>query len=145
MTRRSRTGCRPGEEGVTACLFSAFFPQKGDTQRAPGGVAARPVEAGDEAEFDRVAPGHKDDRHRPGCGLGREHRRGIADDQGDVPAKKVCHQNRQPVSLTLGRAILDGDGSILDPALGSGPTQLPRDCVNIALSRKLVRSHVVSV
>jgi hypothetical protein len=51
--------------------------------------AARPVEAGDETKLDGVPPGHKDDRHRRGCGLGRERRRGIADDQGYLPAKKT--------------------------------------------------------
>ena len=58
----------------------------------PVTLPPRPVEAGDEAIPDRVAPGRKDDRHRRGCGLGRERRRGIADDQGYLPAKKVRHQ-----------------------------------------------------
>jgi hypothetical protein len=81
-----------------------------------GDVAARPVEAGDEAELNRVASAYEDDRHRRGCGLGREGRRGIADDQGYLPAKKVRHQKRQPVSSTLGRAVLDGDVLALDIA-----------------------------
>jgi len=64
---------------------------------------------------DRVAPGHKDDRHRRGCGLGCERRRGIADDQGYLPAKKVRYQKRQP-SLILGRAVLDRDVLALNEA-----------------------------
>jgi hypothetical protein len=74
-----------------------------------GDVAAGPVEPGDETKFDWVAPSRKDDRHRRGCGLGRQGRRGIADDHGYLPAKKVRHQKRQPVSLTLCRAVRDGD------------------------------------
>jgi Glutathione S-transferase, C-terminal domain len=58
----------------------------------------------------------KDNRHRRGCGLGCECRRSIANDQGYLPAKKVRHQKRQPVSLTLGRAVLDGDVLALDIA-----------------------------
>ena len=53
-------------------------------------IAARPVEAGDEAVPDRVAPGRKDDRHRRGCGLGRERRRGIADDHSHRPANQIA-------------------------------------------------------
>src|SRR5262249_54508324 len=85
-------------------------------QSVSSDVAARPVEAGDEANPDRVAPGHKDDRHRRGYGLGRERRRGIADDQGYLPVKKVRHQTRQPVSLMLVRAVLDRDVLALDEA-----------------------------
>jgi hypothetical protein len=76
-------------------------------------VAAGPVEIGDEPLPNRVAPGHKDDRHHRGCGLGRERGRGIADDQGYLPAKKVRHQKRQS-SLILGRAVLDRDVLALD-------------------------------
>jgi hypothetical protein len=67
-----------------------------------GDVATRPIEAGDEAIPDWIAPNRKDDRHLRSCGLGRERRRGIADDQGYVPAKKVRHQKRQSVRSTLG-------------------------------------------
>src|SRR5262249_5899850 len=63
---------------------------------------------------DWVAPGHKHDRHLRGCGLGRECRRGVADDQSYLPAKKVRHQKRQPVSLI--RAVLDRDVLALDEA-----------------------------
>src|SRR5213080_1615160 len=48
----------------------------------PGGVATGPVEAGDEAISDWVAPGRKHDRHRRRCGLGRERGSGIANDKG---------------------------------------------------------------
>jgi hypothetical protein len=58
-----------------------------------------------------------DDRHCRGCGLGRERRRGIrADDQGYLPAKKVRHQKRQPLSWILVKAVLDRDVLALDEA-----------------------------
>jgi hypothetical protein len=73
-------------------------------------------EAKYEAIPDRVAPDHENDRHRRGCGLGRQGSRGIADDQGNLPAKKVRDQKRQPVSLIFRRAVLDGDVLALDKA-----------------------------
>src|SRR5262245_59798631 len=78
-------------------------------------VVAWPVEVGDKAIPDWVPPGHKDDRHRRGCGLGHERRRGIANDQCYVLAKKVRHQRRHP-SLILSRAVLDRDVLALDEA-----------------------------
>jgi hypothetical protein len=42
-------------------------------------------------------------------------RRGIADDQGDLPAKKVRYQKRQ-LSLIVGRAVFDRDVLALDEA-----------------------------
>jgi hypothetical protein len=81
-------------------LRRKFRREEADT----GDVATGPVEAGDEAILDGVAPGHKDDRHRRGGSFGRESRRGIADDQSYLPAKKVRQQKRQPVSLILGKA-----------------------------------------
>src|SRR5262249_45585340 len=90
-----------------------------------GDVATWPVEVGDEASPDRVAPGRKDDRHRRGCGLGRERRRGIADDQSYLPAKKVRHQRRRIPA----RVEFDPDVLALDKA-----------CYLQALAE---RSHVV--
>ena len=79
-------------------------------------VAARPVEAGDEAVPDRVAPGREDDRHRRGCGLGRERRNGVPDDHGHRPANQIGHQSRQPIKLIFRRAIFDRDVLALDEA-----------------------------
>ena len=53
---------------------SRFAPNVGGEKAHAGDVAARPVEAGDEAVRDRVAAGREDDRHRRGCGLGRQRR-----------------------------------------------------------------------
>ena len=79
-------------------------------------VAARPVEAGDQALLDRVAPAREDDRHRRGCGLGRERRNGVPDDHGHRPANQIGHQSRQPIGLILRRAEFDRDVLALDEA-----------------------------
>jgi hypothetical protein len=105
-------GSRPQLTQEPKLLRPKFRRDEADTRD----VATGPVEAGDEAIPDRVAPGHKYDRHCRGRGLGRERRRGIADDQGYLPAKKVRHQKRQLVSLTLVGAVLDGDVLALDIA-----------------------------
>src|SRR5262245_35919897 len=104
-------GSRPQLTQEPKLLRRKFHRHEADTSD----VAAGPVEVGDEAVPDRVAPGHKDDRHRRGCGLGCDRRRGIADDQGYLPAKKVRYQKRQP-SLILGRAVLDRNVPALDEA-----------------------------
>jgi hypothetical protein len=52
-------------------------------------VAARSVEAGDEAGDDRVIAGHEHDWYRRGCGNGRDRRRGISDDQSHLPANQI--------------------------------------------------------
>src|SRR5262249_43095972 len=86
---------------------SCFGPSSAETKLTP--VTLPPGRLRLTTMPSLVPTGHEDDRDRRGCGLGRERRRGIADDQGWLPAKKVRHQKRQPVSLTLGRAVLDGD------------------------------------
>ena len=40
-----------------------------------GDIAARPIEAGDEAALDRIVAAREDDRNRRGCRLGRQRRR----------------------------------------------------------------------
>jgi hypothetical protein len=73
------------------------------------------VEAGDESELDRVAPGHKDNRHRGGCGVGRERCRGIADDQGHRPPNQFGNERGQPMVI-FRRAQFDRDILALDKA-----------------------------
>ena len=63
---------RPGHD--LAQQLQSLRPQHAGKKDHAGDVAARPVEAGDEAVPDRVAPGHEDDRYRRGCGLGRGRR-----------------------------------------------------------------------
>ena len=79
-------------------------------------VAARPVEAGDEAVPDRVAAGREDNRYRRGCGLGRERRIVVADDHGHRPADQISRQSRQPIRLIFRLAEFDRDVLALDEA-----------------------------
>src|SRR5262245_23628931 len=64
-------GSRPQLTQEPKLLRRKFHRHEADTSD----VAAGPVEVGDEAIPNRVAPGHKDDRHRRGCGLGRKRAR----------------------------------------------------------------------
>ena len=106
MYGNGAAGTRPQLTQEPKVLCRKFDRGEADT----GDVAVGPIEAGDEANLHRVAPGHEDYRHCRGCGFGRERRRGIkADDQGYLPAKKVRQQKWQPVSLILVRAVLDRD------------------------------------
>ena len=58
------------------CSSSSRFAVNSPTERIdPGHVAARPGEAGDEAEPHRVVADDEDDRDRRGCRLGRQRRR----------------------------------------------------------------------
>ena len=52
--------------GTTSCSSSSRFGPSSGFNGHAGDVAARPVQAGDEADLDRVAANHEDDRN--GCG-----------------------------------------------------------------------------
>jgi hypothetical protein len=47
-----------------------FCPKRRGNEGDTGDVAARPVEAGDEAELDRIASAYEDDRDRRSRRLG---------------------------------------------------------------------------
>src|SRR5215472_9652180 len=74
----------------------------------PRQVAARPGEAGDKTEPDRVLGGNKGDRDRRGCRLGSGRRGGrTRGDYGDLSANKFGRQLRQSIVLVLGGAVDD--------------------------------------
>src|SRR5262249_53453683 len=75
----------------------------------PCRVAAWPVEAGDEAELDRVVAGTEDDRNGRGCCFGSERRlrAPCGGDDGDVTVNQIGRERRQSVVLTFRPAILD--------------------------------------
>src|SRR5215475_14201693 len=82
----------------------------------PCRVAAWPVEAGDEAELDRVVAGTEDDRNGRGCCFGSERRlrapcRG---DDGDVTVNQIGRERRQPIELVLRPAKFDRDVVAVD-------------------------------
>src|SRR5262245_40520720 len=71
-------------------------------------VAARPGEAGDKTEPDRVLGGNKGDRDRRGCRLGSGRRGGRArGDYGDLSANQFGRQLRQSIVLVLREAVDD--------------------------------------
>ena len=74
----------------------------------PRQVAARPCEAGDKTEPDRVLGSNKGDRDRRGCRLGSGRRSGRArGDYGDLSANQFGRQLRQSIVLVLGEAVDD--------------------------------------
>ena len=84
----------------------------------PGDVAARPVEAGDKAAFDRVVAAREDDRDCTGRRLGRERRIVAARccDHGDLLSNQISGKRRQPIRLAIRPAIFDLDVLALDVA-----------------------------
>ena len=81
-------------------------------------IAARPVEAGDEAELHRIAGGREDDWNRRGCRLGGQRRDGAAARVNDrhLAANQIGRQRRQAIILTLRPAVFDADIAVLDIA-----------------------------
>jgi hypothetical protein len=70
-------------------------------------VAARPVEAGDEAQFDWIAATEENDGNGGGCGLGYQRRTGITGDNGDLTANEVGRHGPQSIVLAFAPAIFD--------------------------------------
>ena len=74
-----------------------------------GRVAARPVEAGDETNSNRIFGDVEDDRDRRGCGFGRK-RSGRAAGCGDhrhTAADQVGYQRPQAIRLVIHPVVLD--------------------------------------
>jgi hypothetical protein len=86
-----------------------FCHRLSSDQRDAGDVTARPVEAGDQPERDRVAADHEHDRNRRGRRFGRADRRGAGgrDDGGDPPVDQIGRQCRQPIVLAVRVAVFD--------------------------------------
>ncbi len=71
-------------------------------------VAARPGEAGDKSEPDRVFGDDEHDGDRRGRRLGRQCRSEISGgDHRDLSANQFGRQRRQSIELSVGRAIFD--------------------------------------
>jgi hypothetical protein len=91
------------------------FPRDRRSEEARAGdIAARPVEASDEAQFDRVAATIEKDGNGGGCRLGDQRRTGIRYDHGDLTANQIGRQSRQSIELALGPAIFDRDVAAFD-------------------------------
>src|SRR5262249_49226723 len=72
-------------------------------------VAARPSEAGDETELDRVIASDEDNGDRCGCRLGGECRRVTSrrGDYGNLSTNQFGCKLRQPIVLALRPAVFD--------------------------------------
>src|SRR5215472_5705357 len=81
-------------------------------------VAARTMQAGDDAAPDRVGSPHEHDRNRRGRRLGRQGRwvATYCNNDGDVLAHKIGGEPRQSIVLPLCPTIVDGDVLTLDNA-----------------------------
>ena len=82
----------------------------------PGDVAARPIDAGDKAAFDRVVAAREDDRDCTGRLHGDE-RRIVASGRGDhghLTSNEISRERRQPIQSSLRPAIFDRDVLTLD-------------------------------
>src|SRR5215472_13511198 len=79
-------------------------------------VAARTMQAGDDAAPDRVGSPHEHDRNRRGRRLGRQGRwvATYCNNDGHALAHKIGGEPRQSIVLPLCPAIVDGDVLTLD-------------------------------
>jgi hypothetical protein len=71
-------------------------------------VAARPIQAGDKAKFDRVEAHEEYDRNGGGGRLGGHGRRTIRDNHRYLTLNQIGRQCRQPIVLPVCPAIFDG-------------------------------------
>ena len=80
-------------------------PRKIDARQ----VSARPGEAGDQTEVDRVLREAEDDRNRRGGSFGREGTIAEAgcSDHGHTTADELSHERRQAVVLAVRPVVLD--------------------------------------
>ena len=73
-------------------------------------VAARSVEACDQASSDRIGSHDEYDRRRRGCGFDCvRHPTARPNYRGHLPADEISRQSRQPIWLIVRPVILDGD------------------------------------
>src|SRR5262249_59815780 len=95
-----------------------FWQGYGGEKMAPRRMAARPSEAGDETELDRVFGDAENDRDRPGCGFSRQrrHRARWRRNHTHLPMHQVSHLLGEPVEAPFRQAILDGNVLALDVA-----------------------------
>src|SRR5262249_13845015 len=98
------------QQSETFCL------DRGDEYVQPGRVAARPGEADDETQLDRIDPGDEDERNGLGGCLDCESGNGAAKsgNHRDLARYQIGNQCREPLISIFRPAILDGDVLILD-------------------------------
>ena len=105
--------------GTSSCSSpSPFGADSASNQLIAGHVAARPVEAGDQARPDRVSAAIEDDRDRRGRRFGRQSGAEAAGrgNHGHLAADQFGRQRRQSIALPVRPTVLDRDILALDIA-----------------------------
>ena len=121
--------CDPRRRGQQVTQESeALCYHFGSQKINPGRIAARPSEAGDKAELDRVFGNAENDRYCPGCGFSRERGRRAPwrRNHTHLPVHQVSRLLREPVESPFRQAILDGNVLALDVA---GFGKAPAECI----------------
>jgi len=96
--------------------LQSFRPEFADQEVHARNIASRPVEAGNETVFDRVARGGENDWNRRSRGFGCECRRDVPgrNDHRHLKADQVGRECRQSVNLASRPAVFDVDIAVLD-------------------------------
>src|SRR6516162_9257734 len=91
--------------------LEALGPKQRGVQPKSGDVAAGLIEAGDEAELDRITAAGEHDRYRRGRRFGRRYRRitTLRHDECHMTAHEVCRQCGKPVVIAFCPAVFDRD------------------------------------
>src|SRR5262249_46535972 len=109
-------------------------------------VAARPGQAGDKTELDRVFGDVEDDGDSGGYGLSRQCGRGIGgDDHDDLSPNQFGRQRREPVKPTFGPPVFDRHVLALDIACVLQTLANPRTRFTIASGDWLLRNPITGV
>src|SRR5262245_27061392 len=88
--------------------FQPLCCQLGRENTDAGEVAARPGEARNKTNADRVITGYEDDWDCRRCRLGCEYGRGSdRNDHGNLAANEISRQLRQPIKFILGPSEYD--------------------------------------
>src|SRR5262249_6931752 len=126
--------------------FYLLGPQRVTEKTHPRDVAARSVEAGNEAFSDGIVAGREYNWHGRSHRLGCRCRSDVADDDSDLSADQLGHQPRQLIIATLGRAKFDRDVLSLDI---TGLLQALAECGHeggvALLSEALLRNPITGI
>ena len=95
-------------QGTSARRISSRFPTSSVVKKLMPVISARPGEAGDKTELDRVLAGDEYDRYCCCCRLGRQgnvftRRR----DQCNLAANQIGRQLRKSIGLIFGKTVDD--------------------------------------
>ena len=81
-----------------------------------GQVAAGAVQAGNEADLNRIGASDEDNRNCAGCTLGGHRRLAVCRNYGDLTTNQIGRQSRQAVNVSFRPAVFDPYIQTLDIA-----------------------------